>query len=281
MYNDQAIIFKKGAVESYETLNLNNIFQGSTTFDFVVGNYLIIGSDFPINTRFIKVKTANTLPSNMVVETYGGMQWDEVDILIDETKDTGVSLAQSGLVTWVPKKFSVQDCVDSDQLIVDGVALSTIGISAKFWTRIRFDADLDPLTELDYVGYKFSNESILYSFYPDLDNQQIRNLFVLNKADWEKETIIASIELVRDLVNKGVTLNGQQLLDWSIFDIAASHKTASIIYGAMRGGSINDKNEAINSYHLSLENRFYKKELSNTGKLDRIDAYNETTWFTR
>lgn len=274
MYNDNEIIFKDNTAEKIVTNDLNNMFQSSVVFDYTLTeDYLVIASNFPINTRFFKVKTPNDVTSTMKIETWGGNTWNLADRIIDLTTDSGAALAKSGIVSFVIKKYSVWDRTDGDKVYIDGTALSSKGINKKYFMRISFDQTLNALTEISYIGYKFSDDLSLYALYPDLDNQDIRDLFLTAKTDYEEEHILSSIIVTQDLVRKNIILSGQQLFDWTVLNIPATHRTAALIYGKIKGGMLKDRDIAIDDYSKEIDLKFFRVDTNQDGELSTNEQY--------
>lgn len=241
--------------------------------NYDAGDSIIIASDFPFNHLFIKLGTVkNIIPANMTVSYYAQGGWTQVVDLIDETN----GLEQSGYIEFTPNKNVFWKICDSDEI----AGISTV-IYEKYWTKIEFDATLTEYVDLSFVGYKFCDDSDLYSEYPIFDDNTMRTVYKSGKTDWEEQEIKASSLIVLDLQKKGIILAPEQILDRKKFIGAAVCKTAEIIYSAFGNDYVNQKKDARIEYDNRLNLSQYNVDLNNDGILNQSEKVYRQQWLTR
>lgn len=229
MLHSSKVVWKDNAALKDLSLGLSDFNSGAVPFALVAADdKLYLGSDFSFNHRFIDIKRANDSAAVISqIETWNGNSWDPVAQIWDGTEKNGKTFAQSGILGWVPDRHSVWAREGSTEDIPE---LNTLKIYDKKWIRITFSADLAAGTELNYVGHRFSDDSALKGRYPDLMNPESLDAFEQGKTGWNEQHVIAAEELIRDMKRDLDIWSENQLLDWQLFQDAAVHKVATIIF---------------------------------------------------
>lgn len=193
-------------------------------------DYLYLGSDFPFNHRWIEVATPNDATSAITVSCWDGESWIEATDVIDQTSVGGVTLAQSGYLSFRPSEDEGWDREDTND---DGdfiTGLTDVKIYGLYWIRIQFSGDLNPLTAIKYIGHKFSSDDDLQVVYPILLNSQVIGQFETGKTTWDDQHFYAADEIIKELKRKNISYGGNQILDWSQFRDASVHKVATMAF---------------------------------------------------
>ena len=119
------------------SIALNDITGSEETIAIVSAeDSIILGSDFPFNHRYIRVSSANDQASSVSVELYSGSDWVSAVDVIDSTKSGANTLAQNGIISWVPDKNEAWGKVSESKDIPE---LSTGPMIYDFyWVKISF-----------------------------------------------------------------------------------------------------------------------------------------------
>lgn len=241
--------------------------------NYELGDSIIIASDFPFNHLFIKIGTVNNeIAAQMSVSYYSQGGWVSVVDLIDDTN----SFSNSGYIEFTPNKNIYWKQCDSDE-----VAGITTVIYEKYWTKIEFDQTLTADVDLSFVGYKFSDDSDLFTEYPIFDDTTMKTVYKSGKTDWEEQAIKAGELIVADLQKKGIILGKEQILDRKKFIGASVCKTAEIIYSAFGNDYVNQKKDARIEYDNRLNLSQYSVDLNNDGILNQSEKTYRQQWLTR
>lgn len=239
---------------------LNDLTANSYTIPLVgADDYLYIGSDLPFNHRFFYVDSGNDSASVVSVDIWDGGEWVAAVDVQDETKLSGKSLKQSGIISWATdrnKGWSIEDTTEN----VTG--LTSVKIYNMYWVRLSFSADFTSTTTLKYVGHKFSKDADLLPLgYADLNRSDVKTSFEAGKLDWTDQHIAAGEAILKYLQAKRYLRSGNQILDWRTFSEASIYKLAEIIYTSF-GSDFEDRRAlAEKKYHSAL----------NSGGLFNID----------
>ena len=260
MLYSQRVIFKDNTALKDMSVELNDLTANNYTIPFVAAeDSIYIGSDLPFNHRYIYISTANDQASVVSVAIWDGTQWVSAVDVQDETSSGGVSLAQSGIISWSTDKDSFWDYEDTSENIT---AISSLKIYNLYWVRLTFSADLKATTALKYVGHKFAKDGDLAPLgYSDLNTSDVKTAFETGKTTWDDQHIAAGEQVVRYLQQKHLTRSANQIFDWKVFNEPAIHKVAEIIYSSF--GSDYEERRKL------AEAKFYKS--MNTGGVLRLD----------
>lgn len=230
-YNNRIIFSDNGSLIDYTT-ELGDFRSGSATLPVVAAeDSIYVGSFLPFNHFFIELQTANDVSSTMTISNWWASGWVTCFDIIDGTKASGKTLSQSGVVQWSIDNFKGWDLWSRNDST--NIGIQSLNIFDRYWIKITFSADLKATTAVKYIGQKFSNDSALYGFYPDLNNSALKSAFAVGKTDWNEQHYQAANEISDYLNSTNVILTKDQILDVSLFEKASIHKTAEIIYFAL------------------------------------------------
>ena len=128
MLRDYRVIYSKNGTLSDLSNTLSEFISSSATLDFETStDYLYLGSDLPFNNRYLYVSTANDQAAILSIEYWTGTAWKAVEDVIDETSVSGVSLAQSGTISWQMPLYETSWNYD-DTSRMTSTELSTLNI---------------------------------------------------------------------------------------------------------------------------------------------------------
>lgn len=271
--NKRILFVDNGVIKDW-SMALNNYRSGSKVFPFVTGeDYLYIGSKLPFNSLFIKLKVANTTPSEMQVDYYSN-GWTPVVELIDETN----GLTQSGHFNLTPNKNSAWT-MQTDSNAMTG--LETVTIYDQYWLRISFTNSLDLTTELDWMGCIFSNDDDLAAEFPDLIKTSVITSYESGKTNWQEQHAKAAQIIEHDLVNRGIIDGSENILDRSWYRDASVQKVAEIIYGAFGDDYIDQRALARAEYGLRLVKRLARVDKNENAMEDQFESKSVTGFLSR
>jgi hypothetical protein len=150
-----------------------------------------------------------------------------------------------------------------------------------YWIRIDFDEDIDPTTELDWIGNLFCNDADLIQEYPTFGKTSVKTAHTQGKTDWQEQILIASRLLIDDLINKNVIDSGDQILLRDDYRLACVCKTAEVIFTAFGDDYIDDRKNARKEYDERLSKRINRVDVNKNGIEDNHERKNSTGWISR
>jgi len=241
-------------------------------------DYLYIGTSLPFNHRYFHLSTPNAVSANVGVDIWYANSWKPVVDILDRTDVSGTPLARSGNLQFqVDRDFGwdkEQDSVDIDELVNAPLAYDL------YWSRINFDQAVS--FTLSYLGQKFSDDRSLLARYPQFGSTTLKNAFLTGKTDWDEQHIEAAVDIAKDLIERRIAWDKNQVLDVSDLRTASVHRTASIIY---RGLGVNRNPEQIKDsesrYHAAMNKGKWKLDVSGNGMLDETERKISTIFMTR
>lgn len=251
---------------------LNDYLTGSAVVPIVAADdALYIAGDFPFNHRYFDVSVANDQASAVTVETWDGKEWQACVDVFDQTSIGGVTLAQSGFISWVPERQRswVKDDTNYNGKTITG--LSGVTIYDLYWVRIKFSADLKATTALKYVGHRFSRDLDLYSFHPDLQNTKVKTMFQAGKTTWDDQHYEAAQVIIRDLKSKNIALSENQILEWSKFREASCHACAEIVWRAFGKDFYPNADDAHKRYLEAFNAGIIGLDVNNNARTDSVE----------
>lgn len=281
MIRDNRIIFEDDTTLRDLSANLNKWVSGTETFEFVsADDRLYIGSALPFNHRYFLVSTVNSNASVVSVEIWDGDEWVAAKDVIDETDVSGVSLGQSGNISWTPDKDEFWSRDDTDDMTSSGI--ETLEIYNLYWARLTWSADFSASTALQFVGQKFSEDVDLGVYYPHLNTSAQRLKFnngVSGKNDWADQHFAAAEEIIRILEARSdkIIFNRNQILRWDIFKEAAAHKVAEIIYNAYGDDKKDDAERARKYFDEAMTRGVFSIDLDADGRLDEDERFRSSS----
>ena len=251
--NNRVLFLRQGSIVDM-SVELSDLLSNSKVFDFTAGDYFYIGSDLPFNHRYVDVKTVNTVAANLSVDIWVGSNWEACVDIVDETSVAGVPLAQSGIISFqVDIDRSTWGYDDTDEMLNSGIAAGP-KIFGLYWARLSYSATLNVLTELQYMGHKFSNDLNLENEYPELSVSNVKTAFKAGKTSWKDQTIAAAEYIIHDLKGiKNLIRSADQILQWDLFEKASIHKTAEIIFRAFGDDYRNNMLDANAAYKDAMK----------------------------
>lgn len=243
----------------------------SYPFNYTVGSYIYIASDFPFNSIYFKLGTPNAIPANMKIE-YFGNNWSEVVELRDDTH----GFTQNGHIEFTPNRNAGWTmALESSQAGISKV------VYQKYWTRISFDVNLTAATSLEFVGNKFSDDTDLFSEYPIFDDANFMNAFRIGKTNWEEQHVKASELIIQDLKKKSVILGAEQILDRAKFIGASVCKVAEILFSAFGNDYVEQRKNAEKEYGKRLDLSQYSVDSNNNALLEKSEIISNQGWLSR
>lgn len=250
MLLNNRIIFEDNVTLIDRSIPLSNISSETTTLPVVAAeDYLYIGSDLPFNHRYFEVSTANATTSAVSVSIWDGSNWVAAVDVLDQTSVSGKTLAQSGIISWATDRTKSWGKEDTTE---DIPALASLKIYDMYWVRIGFSADLSGTTALQYVGHKFANDDDLINYYPDLGTSGAMTTYKAGKTNWNEQHVLAAEEIILKLRKDRKLISPSQLFDWTLFNLAAIHKCAEIIFRAFGQDYDEVRKNANADYHKAF-----------------------------
>lgn len=213
-------------------------------------DYLYIGQYLPFNNFFIEMDTANSNASVLSCQKWTGTEWDDCVDVIDATKSSGVTLAQNGVVQFSPDDDSSWIKVPNTRDDNNPSDLSSIAIFNLYWLRIKVSADLSAGTDIKRLTYKFSDDDILSTLDPDI-NEYLTS-WEAGKTSWLDQILTASKLLVLDVRSRGMIKTYGQILRFDDVYHACAYETLSIIYSGLGPKFIEKKQEADKEYKRAI-----------------------------
>lgn len=270
MLSNNKILWSDNGVIRDLSIELNNHYSGTRVVNFVAAQDAIyIGSDLPFNHRYFELSVVNTSATVPTVAIWTGAQWTDTVALTDETSSSGVSLAQSGIISWVPDKdqasWNIQQ--DSDDI----PALSGTHFYDLYWAKITFSGDFNALTALSFIGHKFSKDEDLGGIYPELVLSSSMTAFKTGKTNWNEQHILAAEQIIKDLRRKNIIWSRNQIINWEIFTTAAVHYVASIAFRAFGDSYKDNFTQAIKDYSIAMNQLKFDVDVNENGRLDELE----------
>ncbi len=253
--NKRIILSDSGTLIDH-SLELNNFHSGDANIDFVAAeDSLFIGSRFPFNSIYFKVNTANASASVISIKYWENNVFRAAVEVIDETSVSGVSLSQSGYITFVPERTKrwLREDTTSEQGNENVDGLGGITIYDHYWIEIKFSADLDAGTKLEWIGDLFCEDDDLDSEFPFLAKSNVKTRFEAGKTDWQEQRVAASKLLIDDLVAAKVINSGDNILERRNLNMVCVSKTAEIIFNAFGDDYKDNKNAARIEYRSRIK----------------------------
>lgn len=267
MLQDQRVIHHTTDI----SVKCNDFRSAAQALAYTSGQYVYIGSILPFNNLYVEMGTANSNAATLTLEIWYGKAWVAAVDVIDGTS----GFTTSGRITWATNRLKGWDV---EQTTEDVTGLTTFKIYNRYWTRLSWSASFSGSTSVKYIGQKFSTDDVLYSFYPDLQNTGVLTSFEAGKSSWNEQHYMAAEHIVRDLKKRDLIKSRGQLLDWQMFEDAACHRVAEIVYTAFGRPYFDQLKDAKENYKNAMNMKNYGVDLNSNGNLDPVER-NETTSF--
>jgi hypothetical protein len=260
---------------------INDFRTGAYTFAYQAGQYLYLGSEKPFNNLYFEVGTANDQASVASVDIFWGVAWHAAVDVIDDTAAAGASLAESGRISWSTDIFKGWDLIDRP------AQYSALGVTAEiywmYWARLKWSADLNASTTLKYLGQKFSDDTALFSYYPDLKSSDVMTAYGAGaaKSDWNEQAYMAAEIIIRELMAKKIILARGQIFDWTRFLEPSCHKVAELVYRGLGSAFDARREAAAKDYKAAMNRDFFRVDVDQDGQLSPRDKAYSQTFMTR
>jgi hypothetical protein len=264
------IIYKDNTTLNDFTNNLYDYYANTESFTTVaLEDNLFIGATLPFNHFYIDATGTNAQTSEMSVSYWDGTEFQSAVELTDGTSSNGVTLTQSGFVEFVTdknKNWAKEDTVNtSGTELIDGLGNKTI--YDLYWLKIAFSADLDAVT-LNWLGSVYSNDNDLKLEFPDLDRYEVRELFEYWKNDYFEQHCIAAQMIDKELINRNIMSNENQVLTREDLKLASVQKVAALIYNAMGDDYVDNFIAAEKEYLNRIEKAYVKIDTNANARVD-------------
>jgi hypothetical protein len=275
MIENQRIFYSDNGTLRDMSVNLNNFASGTEVIPLVATeDYIYIATDMPFNHKYFLVSTPNDVTSVVSVDIWWSRTWDPAFDVIDQTN----GFKNSGILQWTSNRLHGWSSELDSQ---DVTGISVIGLYNMYWLRLKVSVSLKATTALQFVGNKFSNDTVLAAYYPDLSNSNLKTAFAAGKTTWDDQHFIASETIVRDLQKRNIIISQNQILSYEILKEAACHKVAEIIYTALGRSYDENRKQARKYYDETLNVKKFEVDLDADGRLSDCEKTNSTGYMTR
>ena len=278
MLSNQRILIERSGTVTDSSVDLNEYLSGSVTLSIEADDSIYLGSDLPFNHRWFEITTANSSASAVSVYLWSGTQWNQAVDVIDQTSVTGKTLAQSGIISWVPDRQKTWSSQDSTESMDD---LSDFKIYDMYWVKITFSGDLHASSSLLHVGHKFSSDAQLEAQYPELAQSTLKAAFKTGKTTWNDQTFEAAGYIIQDIKSMRIARSENQILDWQVFKNASVHKTAEIIFRAFGDDYEDNLVSAMKAYSKAMDIKFFNIDQNSDARLEPVERQVSTGWMSR
>lgn len=277
------IFFGDNGVLTDWTTSLNEYTTAGKSFSYTVNqDYIYIGQRSPFNHIYIKMdSTVNAIASVASVEYWNGKEWISAVEVIDETSVNGISLAQSGFISFVPDRDKSWDKEDTNYSGSQITGLTSVVIYDLYWMRIKFSATLTPSVGIKWMGYKFCKDSDLAVELPNLSRQSVRDVFSVGLSNYEEQIVTASKLLIDDLISKSIIEEAGNILVREQFTLACVYKLAEVIYTVLGDDYNDDKVAAQGEYYKRLNKSIFKVDTNNNATLDAKESVARAGFLSR
>jgi len=239
--------------------NMNNHISGDQVIPIVAAeDYIFLGSDAPFNHRWIEIETVNDTASRISIDIWDGDEWQAAVEVIDQTLNSAgdTTLARSGRLIWVPDKYEpgwLRDDTTNESGSDTITGLGNVTIYDMYWARLSFSADVNVLTELSFLGYKFANDEDLISIYPEFGTSEALARFKDGITNFDQVHFEAAKEVLRNMKATQIIRSENQVLEWEILRTPAIHKAAELIYSAYGTDWLEERTLAITRFKDAMK----------------------------
>lgn len=249
------------------TAQLNDWRSGHTHvhFDMSGATYLYIGQEMPFNNLWFEIQTANDVVSAASIDIWYANDWiDAVDVYDGTASSSGAALAQDGRLSWNTPWNKGWDLADRSELVT---GLTGTNVYDMYWIRLSYSATLKVNTAVHYLGQKFARDLDIYTYYPDLNNSNLKAAYTSGKTDWEEQCYAATQVIIRDLTSREIIHARGQIVDWELMNEACCHQAAAIIYGALGVKFRPNRDEALKQYGASMQKKLFRVDKDGDARL--------------
>lgn len=277
MLINQRVIWSNNGTLTDISLEMNDLFSLTKTIDLVYNqDYIYVGSDLPFNHRYFQVSSANAVSSAPSVAIWDGSTWNSAVDILDGTATSGASMAQSGVLSWTTDQTKSWACESTTENIS---ALSTLKIYDLYWARLAWSASWTGSTALAYMGHRFSTDQLLAGLYPDLNRSSLKTAHTSGKTNWNDQHVLAAETIVAQLRKDRVVSSGSQIFSWEMFQMAATHKVAEIIYASMGEARKDERDYAREQYQSEMNQIvFNNQDKDADGHVTSGERFGSVSW---
>lgn len=273
------ILWTDGLSQKDVSIALTDWRGDSLEFDYTLGDYLYIGCELPFSYKYFDVTSANNQAATLSVHFWTGSGWLAAKDIVDETAINGAPLARAGQISWTQDIDNIQWTAQRKSQEVTGITVDNI--YNLYWLRLSWSASFKNTTELQYIGFCFSSDEALVSFYPDLSNNDLRHAFANGKANWREQHLLAGEAIIRDLKRRKILWRPEQVMAPELFREASCHKCAEIIYGGLGQAYAAVRTQAAERYKDAINIAIFEVDANESGTLDPGESRLSTSYLTR
>ncbi len=264
------VVYSDDGTLSDISLDINNLYGGDSSFAFVAAeDYLFLGSPYPFNSIYFKVKTAAVTTVTPSIDYWNGSEW----VSSIEVQDETTGFKKSGYVTWQVNRFKSSWSREDTKHSGGGERVTGLGgvnIYDQYWTRLKLSGDA--AFALTWVGHCFITDNDLKTEYPEFKSTTLLGAVESGKTTWEEQIIRASRLVIEDLIQRRIITNQSQILDRRKMESMTVSKTAEIIYNLL-GDDYTDQRAAANKeYMRRVDGQILSVDLNNDGDLSLAEG---------
>jgi hypothetical protein len=245
-----------------QTIEWSNPYSNAAVFDGK--SYLYISSYLPFNHRYFDISVANDQGGTLSIEHWYNDEWNTTVDNLDYTE----KLTKSGNILFTIDEDNGWDAEDDSSDITE---LSTTKVYNAYWMRLTLAASVASSLSINYIGYKFAEDSDLLLKYPMLRNTALKTAFATGKEDWHDQLILASDFIISDLKSRNLMISKNQLLTLDRFTNACVYKTAEIIFTGLGEKWIDLATRANNLYNEDMNLDNFGIDQNQDGVMDRVE----------
>jgi hypothetical protein len=239
---------------------------------YTAGEYLYVGQRTPFNSLWFDLATASgSSAGTPVIKAWWGNTWENVVDIQDETN----GMQASGRITWALNRLKGWD---REQDSVD-VGLTGTNVYDMYWLRINWPSSFT--ASISYIGQRFSNDTVLASFYPDLLQSNILAGYKTGKTNWNDEHFQVAEMIVKDLQSRNMIYARGQILDWVTFEEAACRKLGEIVYGCFGEAYREHVKDARRDYEAQMSKKAMTLDEDMDGHVRDLDLAARQGFMTR
>jgi hypothetical protein len=245
---------------------------GTFALNYAEGSKIYIAANCPFNNIWMELSTPATGGAfTPIIEVWFNGSWYDVVDIIDQTN----GMTRSGRISWA---LHIDGGWNSEQKS-ETIGLSSFQIYNRYWLRIGWRSSFT--AGVSYIGQKFSDDTVLSSIYPDLMQPQILSGFKAGKTNWNEQHFMASEAIVKDIRRRNFAIDRGQIMDWSVFEDAACHKVAEIVYQAFGTPYREHVAEAKRRYQEEMASRMYAIDMNKNGHVEVAEITRKSGFMTR
>ena len=259
------VIYSDNDALSDLSIDLSSPYIGDSSFTFVAADdYIFIGSPYPFNSVYFKVKTASVTTVTPSVSYWNGSVWTSSIEVQDETS----GFKKSGYITWQIDRYKSSWTRDDTKHSSGNeriIGLGGVNIYDQYWIRLSLSGDT--AFALTWIGHCFITDNDLKTEYPEFKSTALLGAVETGKTNWEEQIIRASRLVIEDLIQRKVITSQAQILDRRKMESMTVAKTAEIIY-TLLGDDYKDQTAAANKEYLRrIDGQILSIDINNDGDL--------------